>query len=277
MPYLRKAQLAGYGSHYMYYPFEYFLQSQQELGFQTIEMWCGAPHYLLNNHDWQSTADLKKAVEDHGLSICAFTPESSMYNYLISSSDPIIQKNTFSYYNNAIQAAAEIGCRIVPISCCGGKWNEDPADIFDRTLTMLKKLAPIAEEHDVLLAVDTLPSAENRILNSLNELNTLLKEINSPAVKACMDLTSVGMAGETMEQWFELLGQDIVHIHFSDGRPHGRLAWGDGLRPLEDCLQILNKYDYQGHLGLKTFDGRYLASPREADQKSISAFEPYFV
>ena len=41
MPHLRREQLAGMGIHYMYHSFDYFLDCQQELGFKTIEMWCG--------------------------------------------------------------------------------------------------------------------------------------------------------------------------------------------------------------------------------------------
>ena len=275
MPHLRQEQLAGTSSHYMYYPFDYFLQCQKDLGVKTLEMWCGAPHYLMNNHDWQSTSELKAQAEDHGLSIKVFTPESSMYNFLICSPDPIIQKNTFSYYINAIRAANEIGASIVPVSCCGGKWNEDPSAIFDRAVHMLKALAPVAADYNITLTVDTLCPAENRILNNLEELRSLLTAIAHPAVKACMDLTSIGVAGESMKQWFEAFGDDLCHIHFTDGRPHGRLAWGDGLRPLEDCIQVLNNYHYEGYLGLKTFDGRYFSDPLAADRKSLEAIKPF--
>ena len=60
MPHLRREQLAGMGIHYMYHSFDYFLDCQQELGFKTIEMWCGRPHFWLDDHGYQDTCELKK-------------------------------------------------------------------------------------------------------------------------------------------------------------------------------------------------------------------------
>lgn len=91
MPYLRREQLAGMGIHYMYHSFDYFLKCQEELGFKTIEMWCGVPHFLLDDYGYQDTAELKKKVEAHGLHIGVFTPECAMYNYLICAHDKVAQ------------------------------------------------------------------------------------------------------------------------------------------------------------------------------------------
>lgn len=38
------------GNHYMYYPLDYFLESQAELGFKLLEMWCGLPHFILDDY-----------------------------------------------------------------------------------------------------------------------------------------------------------------------------------------------------------------------------------
>ena len=59
MPYFRREQLAGMGIHYMYYSLDYFLQSQAELGFKTIEMWCGLPHFILDDYGYQETQEQK--------------------------------------------------------------------------------------------------------------------------------------------------------------------------------------------------------------------------
>ena len=101
MPYLRREQLAGMGIHYMYYSLDYFLQSQAELGFKTIEMWCGLPHFILDDYGYQDTQELKKKVESYGLHIGVFTPECAMYSYLICAHDPLAQKHSMGYYTMA--------------------------------------------------------------------------------------------------------------------------------------------------------------------------------
>ena len=276
MPYLRREQLAGMGIHYMYYSLDYFLQSQAELGFKTIEMWCGLPHFILDDYGYQDTQELKKKVESYGLHIGVFTPECAMYSYLICAHDPLAQKHSMGYYTNGIKAAGEVGAKIMLTNCCGGDWKEDPERTFDRAVQVLRKLAPVAEDNGVTLAVETVRPEESRVVITLPELKRLLDAVDHPNVKAALDVTAMGVAGETMQEWFETLGSDIRHMHFPDGRPYGHLIWGDGLHPLEDYLQLLNDYHYEGYLGQEITDGRYFDDPKEADRKNIAAFESYF-
>lgn len=38
-----------------------------------------------------------------------------------------------------------------------------------------------------------------------------------------MDLGALGAVSESIEEWFALFGEDIIHCHFTDGKP-GRLS-----------------------------------------------------
>ena len=156
----------------------------------------------------------------------------------------------------------------------------------------------IAQELGVVIAVETMPSADSVIINTLPQLQKLLAAVDHPFVKATLDVCAVRCAGETLEQWFQALGEKIVHIHFTDGRPGGRLVWGQGLHPLDTYLETLEKYGYKGCLGLNTnlrgmwfdsslldeegrFSGRdfypenYWFYPPAADRKNLEQFIPY--
>ena len=164
----------------------------------------------------------------------------------------------------------------MPVSCCGGDWNEDPKRTFDRAVNTLKKLAKAAEDCGITLAVETVSAEKSRVITTLPELKNLLLATDSSNVKACLDLEAMGSAGENLQDWFEELGTDLCHIHFTDGRPCGHLIWGDGLHPLNDYIEILNRYHYEGYLGQKLTDNRYFFNPKEADRKNMSAFIPFF-
>lgn len=49
----------------------------------------------------------------------------------------------------------------------------------------------------------------------------------------------------------------------------GCLAWGDGLRPLEDQLICLDQYKYKGLLSLALNDARYLEDPAQPDRQNM--------
>ena len=80
-----------------------------------------------------------------------------------------------------------------------------------------------------------------------------------------------------MRDWFEAFGDKIYHIRFVDGRPQGCLAWGDGLRPLEDQLICLDQYKYKGLLSLALNDARYLEDPAAADRQNMRELEPFIM
>lgn len=47
MKLINREQIAGMNIHYLFYSLDYFLDKQAELGFKTIELWGGAPHFYL--------------------------------------------------------------------------------------------------------------------------------------------------------------------------------------------------------------------------------------
>ena len=76
-------------------------------------------------------------------------------------------------------------------NCCGCDWNEDPERVFERAVQMLRKLAPVAADCGVTLAVETVRPEESRMIIKLPELARLLKAVDHPNVKAALDLTAV--------------------------------------------------------------------------------------
>ena len=46
MKLINREQIAGMNIHYLFYSLDYFLDKQAELGFKTIELWGGAPHFI---------------------------------------------------------------------------------------------------------------------------------------------------------------------------------------------------------------------------------------
>ncbi len=298
MPQLRREQIAAMNIHYRLFPFEYFLKAQQDLGMKSIEMWCGAPHFLLGYDGYEDCAQVKKMVEDHGLQVVAFTPESAGYPFTLCGWDDAVYEKALKYFANGIEAAGKMGAKVMPINCAGGAKDRDPRYAFERAVASLRKLAPVAADNGVTLAVETMCPEASVTINTLAELKRVLDAVSHPNVKATLDVCSMSVAYETMEEWFASLGKDIVHIHFTDGRPYGHLVWGEGLHPLDDYIQVLNDNDYQGYLGQnlnvrgmvfdpalvddeKGYIGQdfvpenYWFNPVVVDRKNMAAFAPY--
>lgn len=174
------------------------------------------------------------------LNVGIFTPECASYQYLICAWDKYAHDRALGYYKQGLHAAGQMGAKYMLTNCCGGDWNEEYERTFERAVNTLRELAPIAADNGVTLAVETVRPEESKVIITLPELKRLIDAVGHPNVKAALDTIAMGVAGESPEEWFRVLGSDIVHTHFVDGRPYGHLVWGDGLYPLDDFIQVLN-------------------------------------
>ena len=61
-PKLRREQVAGMNIHYLNYSLDYFLDTQQRLGFKSLELWCGAPHVWLDHLRYYDAKEIRKKI-----------------------------------------------------------------------------------------------------------------------------------------------------------------------------------------------------------------------
>lgn len=260
-------QLAGMNIHYLFYSLEDFCRYQQEAGIRSIELWGGSPHFYMDAFSYSSCREVRKTAGSYGLKIIAFTPESIIYPYNVASPEAMQREKSRAYFKNAVRATAELGTRLMTINSGYGLMEEDREESWKRSREMLRYLAEEAEKEGVAIAMESLRPEESRIVTTLADAKRMLAEVDHPALQAMIDTTAVGVAGETLTEWFEAFGNKVKHIHFIDGRPDGHLAWGDGSFDLAGYLDVLDEYGYQGYLGQEITDGKYFEQPYLADRQ----------
>lgn len=262
---LDRSRVAGMNIHYLFFPLDYFLDAQVEAGIENLEFWCGTPHFWLDGESFGDCRRLRRMVSERGLEIIAFTPGSTVYQYQYAAQEADQYEKSFRYFRNGIRAAAELGCRLMAVNSGWGYHNEPRENAWARSREMLGRLAVAADREGIVLALESLRPEESQLVVTLADAKRMVQEVGHSALKTMIDTTAVGVAGETVSQWFEAFGADIVHSHFVDGTPYGHLAWGDGTRSLEEHLACFAANGYRGYLSQELTDGRYLADPRSAD------------
>ena len=111
MAQLRREQLAGIDIHYIYYPLDYMLNAQQRAGYKTIELLGIAPHYLIDYKGYQDPAEVRKKVEDRGMTIGCFTPECASYHYTMCGANPGFHRRSMDYFKHGLEAAERLGAK----------------------------------------------------------------------------------------------------------------------------------------------------------------------
>lgn len=167
-----------------------------------------------------------------------------------------------------ISACGYLGTNIVTL-CTG---TRDPEDMWRfhpdnstpeawRDLrTSLDEVLEVAELHDVILGLEPEPS---NVIDSASKARQLLDEVQSPNLRIVLDAANLIRPGgldhmnRTLEDAFEILGNDIVLAHAkeldSDGRAGG-LTLGAGVLDWDRYLELLRQAKFGGALVMHGFE-----------------------
>lgn len=268
-------QPAAMGIHYHYYSLEYMLDVQKRAGYQSIELFCAAPHVNMTAEGIADRAELIRTVRDAGLRVVCVTPDNCMgpWQYAAAGRERIDQSKR--YFLHALHLAAELDCRQVACHSGWGLLDEPREEAWKRSLDFMEWYCNEAKKLGLTLVMESLRAAESNLVNSLSSLERYLKELDCDNIKPMIDTCAMAVAGETMEEWFRAFGGDIAHMHFVDGTPYFHLALGDGNRPLDGYMAAIKANRYQGALTQEITDGRYYDDPAKADAQSYRVLRSY--
>jgi protein FrlC len=272
---IKRKQIVGMNQHYKRFSLDYFLDCQQRVGIQNIELWCGVSHFWLDHQSYGSVKELQKKLQKRNLKIVSVTAPSMAYQYQYASQEPEGLEKSFLYFSNGIKVAAELGADRVVVNSGWGYHNEDHPEMWKRSKDHLRRLAEVGLREGVTLAMESLRDDESNIVNSLETTRRMLDEVSHPNLKITVDTIATGAAGESLSLWFQTFGKDLIHMHFLDGDPYVHNAWGDGNTPLESQLKEINNWNYEGYLVQEIADDRYLADPFSADVKNMRTLERF--
>ncbi|GAA0673351.1 sugar phosphate isomerase/epimerase family protein [Clostridium cadaveris] len=269
-----KSRLCAMNCHYRFYELEEFFRHAHINGIKYVELWTGPMHFFVDYNQHDDVEILKLLSEKYKIKIIGLCPEQTNpkpNNIAVKS--VIGKQNVYKYYKQIIDIADKIGCKQVLVTSGWAYYNEPIEDAWNRSVSMMKRIAEYSKKKDIMLVLEALQIDESLLVNSVNDIKRYREDVNSGNLKVCIDFGAMSRAQNTIEEYFETFGDDVRHIHFVDGKPTGHLAWSDGDRDLEKDLNDLQRYNYNGFLSLETATQRYYEKPWIAEEKTISTFE----
>jgi protein FrlC len=266
---VKNSHLAGMNLHYLNYSLEYFLNSMAKNEIPNIELWGGFPHLYSEDVTLGQAVQLRKEIESRGLNLVCYTPEQLMYANNIAAKEPDIRKRSIDYYLKNIEVAAELGTNLMLMTSGWGYYHEPIDEAWGHSRESLAILACKAEKSGVTLLLEPLQPFESNLVTNVQTLKKMLQEINMDNLKGMMDIVAMAVAGDTVKDYFEALGADLLHIHVIDGTPSGHLAVGDGTLPIDKYLKEIDEFNYQGYLSLELAASSYYPDPDKSLIRSI--------
>ena len=269
---LKWSQVAAMNQHYRNWSFSHFLKTQQRLGFESLELWLGPPHFYLDRVTYESCRAVQRQVVKHGIRIVSVTGSSFAWQYQYAVASREAWDKAKDYFKNAIRVAAELEAPIMTVNSGWGDWQEPEAESFARSVEMLGELADFAEKEGVTLALESLTSLETRIADTLLKTERLWKTVGHPNLEIMVDTVAMGYGKESLDDWFAAFGRHLIHMHFvdmdSERKSDDHLVWGDGGFSLEQMTETLESWGYKGYLVQEIAADRYRENPMKADERN---------
>ena len=180
---------------------------------------------------------------------------------------------SMEYFRQCIDFCKAIGCPYMVMAALQCSYEYSTDEDWAQFIKYMKELAAYSESVDgVTMILETVTPWEGNILIRSDDTVRALKEINSPKVKAMLDLAAPLTVGEPSSNYFEKLGKDLVHVHLVDCKKdvEDHLILGDGELPMEEVLSMLDLYGYDGYCSVELFD-EYRTEPILFNQRAIRA------
>ena len=267
---------------YVQYTFPYYLDSMEKCGLTNVDLWGGAPHYCRLDYAsslqaGQRAAQMRREMEARGMKVVIYTPETLGYPFSYSSPDLAPRARTIDFMKSAMEDALAFGTDRVFLNTGCHPRDLDREEGWKRTADSYRVLCDRAERLGVKLVLEQLQPYESNLVLNLADIRRMIAEVDSPALRCCVDLVAMEAAGDTLEDFCRTLGDNLEWVHYSDSH-HLILGDGDyGREKLEGYVRTLEKYGYQNCLDLEINDSIYWEDPHTSIQRSagyLRAFLP---
>lgn len=247
--------------HYLRYPIKKFLDKVERSPFNSIDLYCSAPQLNLFDYPLLRLIELKKEIEAHHLSVMAMTPENCVYPVDFCTQDDLTRESSIRYYQRAIDTAQFLDCPCVQISTGFGYFDQPREEGWKYCRESLWTLAQYCEKKDVRLLLEELKVTTTNVLITSKDIAKMLEEIESPSIVGMVDMDQMTYAKETIDDYFDNLGDKLQHIHFND---RGHTVPGDGDFPMKEYYDSIKNRGYDGTVSFEICDRRYYRDPDKA-------------
>lgn len=215
-------------------------------------------------------SELKKYAEDKGLYF-----NQSHAPHPSSLMDEDFTKRRFDELVISLKNSSYLGVRniiIHPLQHLRYYTNENIEALYEMNLEFYARLIPYCEEYGITMCTENMWQCygdSQKIWDSTcsraEEFKRYVDGVNSPYLKACVDLGHTVLVGENPVRMLEVLGDRVaaLHVHDNDGIHdshtlpfHGIIKWNEVAKALKDI-------NYSGEITLETEGFFHKSFPKE--------------
>jgi len=212
----------------------------------------GALHSLPDDELERVAKDAKEVLDSLGL----FPSQlHGPWRYPPQDDDPAMRDQWLTFCERAIRVCAILRCKHFVIHPLMPFGREDPDPAFSRALnrTFLTNLSTLGEKFGVVICVENMPFGAQSLAR-VAPLLELVKEINSPYLRICLDTGHCMRVGDSPADAVRLLGKQylaVLHVHDNDGTADQHREPWQGSIDWDDFTKALAEIDFDGTVSME--------------------------
>lgn len=221
-----------------------FLEAKNA-GFDGVEVTISEDGVISLNSTAEDMRNIKDIANEIGIEIISLGSGFG-WKYPLTDNDEEIRIKAKNCIKKSIEVASWLECDAILV-VPGKVTPEVSYDVaYDRTVQALRELEVFAREKGVCIGVE---NVWNDFLLSPLEMRNLIDEINSPYVKAYLDVGNMIYSGFA-QHWVKILGERIKKVHIKDYNrsAHAFVSLLDGDVNYPEVIKELNKIGYNDYL-----------------------------
>lgn len=195
------------------------MELAKDAGFDGLELALAEQGPISMDSTKEDILKVKAMAEEVGIEL--YSVASGLYwTYNYTSANEENVKRAKEITKKQLQVAAWLGCDTILVVPGAVEVAFDPGEVveydvaYERALSALRELAPVAEELKVSIGVE---NVWNRFLLSPMEMAEFIDKVGSNYVGAYFDVGNVLFSGYP-EHWIKILNKRIKKVHFKDYR-----------------------------------------------------------
>jgi len=217
----------------------------KEAGFDGIEFPIFEPENL-------DAAAIRRALDENGLEATVVSILTGGMN--LASSDASVRRRTRDHMAACIQAAAEVGARILagPLYSPVGHFTggRRTAEEWKWVVDGYQTLGRVLESSRVTIAIEPLNRFETYFLNTADDAIALVDAIGHPNVGILFDTFHANIEEKDIGAAYRRLGKRLRHVHTCE---NDRGIPGSGHVEWPQVFQALRDLGYDGWLTIESF------------------------
>lgn len=227
------------------------------LGYDALEV---APFTLADDPRDLTERDLaryRQQAQDAGVSISSLhwlltAPEGLS----ITSPNAAVRAATLEVMHALVDACAALGGSVLVHGSPQQRRlsEEDPSGDAERGREAFALIAAAAESAGVIYCIEPLSTLETPFINTVAEAESIVKQVNSPALKTMLDTRAARLAEtESAELVLELglRAGTVAHVHINDS---SKVGPGQGADKFAAIFEVLLTARYDGIVAVEPFD-----------------------